>query len=308
MEDVDKKIKNLNETVRQAQQAAERVVGPEGDLQKHREAVKQLSSQTLETQASLDTLKKERASLEDLRTQLRQTQGDLKLSLDSASSLKTDLEQVRAAASILGQDYARIREMSREAREDSGAAMEAVKDVEKRMGPLAQLHELSKNTEERLASLNALAEHVTHKAKALESQKHTIDHALVEANRLNELVWSMDSQIAKLNEGNKQIARTEENLARMEKLAADTTSQLDASTKAKDELARELARVEKDGHALNESIRGHVDRLTVEKKEFEIFDQRLRVLQASVGEAEGRMESLAARTRSSRSSVSASTH
>ena len=120
MEDVDKKIKNLGETVRQAQQAAERVVGPEGDLQKHREAMKQLSSQALETQASLDTLKKERASLEDLRSQLRQTQGDLKNSLDSASSLKTDLEQVRGAATILGQDYARIREMSREAREDSG--------------------------------------------------------------------------------------------------------------------------------------------------------------------------------------------
>ena len=97
MEDVDKKIKNLNETVRQAQQAAERVVGPEGDLQKHREAVNQLSSQTLETRASLDTLKKERASLDDLRAQLRQTQGDLKQSLDSASSLKTDLEQVRAS-------------------------------------------------------------------------------------------------------------------------------------------------------------------------------------------------------------------
>ena len=77
MEDVDKKIKILHETVRQAQQAAERIVGPEGDLQKHREAVKQLSSQTLETQASFDTLKKERASLEDLRSQLRQTQGDL---------------------------------------------------------------------------------------------------------------------------------------------------------------------------------------------------------------------------------------
>ena len=185
--------------------------------------------------------------------------------------------------------------MSREAREDSGAAMEAVKDVEKRMGPLAQLHELSKNTEERLASLNALAEHVTHKAKALESQKHTIDHAVVEANRLNEMVWSMDSQIAKLNEGSKQIARTEENLARMEKLAGETTAQLDAATKSKDELAREMARVEKDGHALNDSIRGHVDKLTVEKKEFEVFDQRLRVLQASVGEAEGRMESLAAK-------------
>ncbi len=188
---------------------------------------------------------------------------------------------MRAAATILGQDYNRMREMSREAREDSGAAMEAVKEVEKRLGPLAQLHELSKNTEERLTSLNALAEHVTHKAKALESQKHTIDHAVVEANRLNEMVWSMDSQIAKLNEGNKQIARTEETLARMEKLAVETTTQLDSATQAKDELSREMAGVEKDGQALNEAIRGHVERLTVEKKEFEAFDQRLRVLQAT---------------------------
>jgi chromosome segregation ATPase len=295
LEDVDKKIKTLHDTVRQAQQAAERVVGPEGDLQKHREALNQLSSQTLQTQASFDTLKKDRASLEDLRSQLRQTQGDLKQSLDSANALKTELDQVRSAGTILGQDYARLREMSREAREDSGAAMEAVKDVEKRMGPSRSSTSSVRAPEERLTSLNALAEHVTHKAKALESQKHTIDHAVVEANRLNEMVWSMDAQIAKLNEGNKQIARTEENLARMEKLATETSSQLDSATKAKDELARELARVEKDGHTLNDSIRGHVDRLTVEKKEFEIFDQRLRVLQASVGEAEGRMESLAAK-------------
>src|SRR5205085_7381210 len=168
---------------------------------------------------------------------------------------KTEMDQVRSAATVLGQDYARIRETSRQSKEDTGAAMEAVKDVEKRLGPLAQLHELSKNTEERLASLNALAEHVTHKAKALESQKHTIDHAVVEANRLNEMVWAMDSQIAKLNEGAKQIARTEEMLGRMETLAAETTTQLDNTTKAKDELTRDVSRFEKEAHTLTESIR-----------------------------------------------------
>ena len=35
--------------------------GPDGELQKHREAVQHLSSQALGTQATLDTLKKERA-------------------------------------------------------------------------------------------------------------------------------------------------------------------------------------------------------------------------------------------------------
>jgi len=295
LEDVDEKIRNLVETVEQAQNAAERVVGPEGDLRKHRDAVEQLSSQALETRASLDALREDRASLEDLRAELRQTQMGLRTSLDQAGGLKTELDQVREAATILGQDYARIREASREAREDSGAAMESVKAVEQRLGPLAQLHELSKNTEERLISLNALAEHVTHKAKALENQKHTIDHAMVEANRLNEMVWAMDSGIARLNEGSKEVARTEEMLGRMEKLVAETTSRLDHTSRAKDELTRDLARFERDGVALTESLRGHVERLGVDKKEFEAFDERLRTLQTSVGEAEGRMEALAAK-------------
>jgi len=36
----------------------------DGELRKHREAVQQLSSQAMQTQASLETLKKERAALE----------------------------------------------------------------------------------------------------------------------------------------------------------------------------------------------------------------------------------------------------
>lgn len=78
----------------------------------------------------------------------------------------------------------------------------------------------------------------------------------------------MDSQIAKLNEGSKQIGRTEEMIARMEKLGAETTAQVDQTTKAKakDELTRDMARFEKDGQTLTESIRGHVEMLAVEKK------------------------------------------
>ncbi|HJN44824.1 MAG: hypothetical protein QGI10_05285 [Vicinamibacterales bacterium] len=42
---------------------------------------------------------------------------------------------------------------------------EAVKDVEKKLGPLAEMHELSKSTETRLATLNSLAEHVLQKVR-----------------------------------------------------------------------------------------------------------------------------------------------
>jgi chromosome segregation ATPase len=293
MDEVDAAVKSLVATAQQVQQAAAWILSPDGDLQKHREAVAQLFSQTDAARADMEALAQERASLTDLRTQLHQTREELNQSFTYSDTLKEDLGQLRATASILTQDCTSLRDVAREVREDSKAAMEGVRDIETRLGPLAQLNELGRNTEERMASLNALAEYVTHKVKALESQKHTIDHAVVQANRLNEMVWAMESQIAKLNEGNKQVTRIEENLAAMERLAADTTSQLDTAARAKDELAREIARVEKDGQALSESVRGHLDKLSVEKREFEAFDQRLRLLQTAVAEAENRMEALA---------------
>src|SRR3954464_5956636 len=295
MEEIEKRILALKESARQAEQTTQKALGPDGELQKHREAVQHLSSQALGTQATLDTLKKERATLEELRGQLQKAEGEVKQSLGQASSLKTELDQIRAIASTLTQDYAKIREISREAREDTTAAMTTVKEVENKLGPLARLHELSQSTEERLTSLNSLAEHVSHKAKALESQQQSVEHAVVQANRVNEMVWAMDIQIGKLNEGMKQVARADDTLARTEKLAAETNAQLESATKLRHETERETGKLKKEAGTLLEAVRGQVDTLSLKKKEFEAFDLRLRTLQAGVGDAEGRMEALAAK-------------
>src|SRR5204862_2498709 len=293
--EVEKRVQTLLESATQAQVAAEKLMAPDGELQKHRQQMQQLSSQALETQSSVDALKRERATLEEFRNQLRAAQGEIKQSVDHATTLRTELDQVRGTAGQLTQDYGKLRETSREAREDSIAATEAVKDVEKRLGPLMQLQELSKTTEEKLTWLNALSEHVAQKSKALESQKHTVERAVVEANRLNELVWSMDVQINKLNEGLKQAARSEEQLARIEQLVTETSTQVETSTKVRDEFAREAARFEKDGSNLLDLLRTNLEKLSLEKKEFESFDQRLRALQTSVREAENRVEALSAK-------------
>src|SRR5438876_627863 len=169
LEELDRRIQALKDAARQAEQTTQRALGPDGELQKHREAVQHLSSQALGTQATLETLKKERAALEGLRGQLREAEVEVKHSLGHSSTLKSELDQIRAVATTLTHDYAKIRETSREAREDTTAAMTTVKEVEAKLGPPARLHELSQSTEERLTTLNSLAEHVSHKAKALES-------------------------------------------------------------------------------------------------------------------------------------------
>src|SRR5918993_553172 len=207
LEQIEKRIAAMLDQVNEAQRVSEKITAPDGELQKHRLAVNQLASQALENQATIETLRKEKSAFEDLRVQLKASTTEVVRSVESVATLKGELDAVRTTGAQLSSEFSRLRDTSREAKEASATAMENVKEIEKKLGPLVQLQELSKNTEERLASLNALAEHVSQKAKALEAQKHAVERAVVEANRLNEMVWSMDVQIAKLNEGLKQVAR-----------------------------------------------------------------------------------------------------
>jgi chromosome segregation ATPase len=295
LEDVDKRIQALKDAAKGAEQTTLKALGPDGELHKHREAVQHMSSQALQTQAILATLKKERAALEELRGHLRESEGDVKQALGHAFTLKSELDQVRATATALQQDFTKIRETSREAREDTNAAIATVKEVEQKLGPLVQIHELSQSTEERLHTLNALAEHVSHKAKAVESQQQAIEHAVVQSNRVNEMVWSMDVQMGKLNEGLKQAAKAEETLGRIEKLTQETNGQLESATKMRQEVERETIKLSKEGTTLLDAVRGQVDTLAMKKKELEAFDERVRALHGTVGDAESRVDALAAK-------------
>lgn len=297
LEDVEQRISALKGTVAQAEQTVEKLIAPDGDLQKHRTVVQHLSSQALETRASLEVLKKDQGTLEELREQLRRAQTELEQSAGRTEIVKGELDQLRSLAGQLNHDFGKLKDTSREARETANATMESVKEVEKKLGPLAALQELSKSAEERLAALNALAEHVSQKVRMLENQRQTIEHALVESNRLNELIWNMDLQIAKLTDGAKQAARAEETVERIEKLVRDTGVQLDAALKAKDAFAQEISKLERDKSSLADFVRSYNERLAVERKEFDAFDQRMKALQTQLGETEKGMETLAAKER-----------
>ena len=224
-EQIDARIQALLDEVGQAERTAEKLVAPDGELKQHRHAVQQLSSQALQTHANLDALRKEQSTLDQLREQLRKAQAEVHGAEDHTAKLKGDFDRLRSLAAQLSQEHGKLKDGLRETREDANTTTEAVKDVEKKLIPLATLNELSKSTEERLAALNALAEHVSQKIRMLDNQKHTVEHAVVESNRLNEMVWNMDVQIAKLSEGARQAAQTDEIVQRIEQVAQDSGAQ-----------------------------------------------------------------------------------
>jgi DNA repair exonuclease SbcCD ATPase subunit len=105
----------------------------------------------------------------------------------------------------------------------------------------------------------------------------------------------MDAQIAKLNDGRDQLQRSEDAVARMEQLAQTTTQELAAAAASREEFLHESARLEGQGRSLADYLRTTIDKLSVDKKEFDAFDQRLKSLSAAMGQTEGRVQDVLAR-------------
>ena len=287
----------LAQSVDRAQEEVGALVAPGGELNSHRQAVDALAAQAVNARAGLDALEKDQETLVELREQLQTAQTEVRNSRKDTDLVREELNQVRGQATQLAGEVGRLRDVSRASKEEASATAQIVQDVEKKLGPLAELQQISKNTEERMASLNALAEHVNQKIKSLENQKHTVERAVVESNRLNEMIWAMDVQINKLNDGALQVTRTEELIERVEKLSLEVSSQLETGTRARDTFTRDLVKLEGDRTAFAEFVHGFGERLALERKELESFDQRTRLLQTTIGEVEKRMETVATRER-----------
>ena len=294
-EQIEGRIRSLGNAVGQAEQRAEKLLAPGGDLQTHRQAVQKLTTQIIQTTANVDALQKEKVVLDRLRDDLRQAQGETKDSADKTVALKGDFDKLQALASQLREEHEHMKESLRATREEAGNTTQSIRDVEDRLGPLAELYELSKTTEERLATLNSLAEHVMQKVKVLENQKHTVEHAVVESNRLSEMFWNMNVQIGKLNEGSKQAAQADETLSRIEHVSNEVTVKLKQAQKMKEAFSGDLTKLEKGRAELSEFVKGHFERLALERKQFESFDQRVETLQNKLGVLERSFDSLAAK-------------
>ena len=275
--------------------AGERLLAPEGQLQKHRLEVQQLASQAVHNVALLDAMKKEQGTLDELRERLRTAQNEVKSSASTARSLKADFDRLRSLTGQLTQEHARLKESVRETHAQAATTTAAVRDVDKKLGPLNEMLELSKTTETRLATLNSLAAHVLQKVKVLENQKHTVEHAVVEANRLNEMVWNMDVQVVKLKDGAQQAAQVEETVHRIELLANDTGAQLDQVTTSQASFTRELDRLERGRAEVTTFIHGYVERLAIERKEIDSCDERLDSLRTGLSTIETTINTLQAR-------------
>ena len=286
LEKIGDRIETLGGGVSSVEKTAQQLLAPDGELQKHRHEVQQLSTQAVQNVALLDAMKKEQRTLDEYRERLRLAQSEVEDSASKTASLKADFDRLRGLTEQLTQDHVRLKDSLRETREQAVATTEAVRDVDKKLGPLTEMHELSKSTEIQMATLNSLAEHVLQKVKVLENQRHTVGHAVVESNRLNELVWNMDVQVAKLKDGAQQAAQVEETVNRIELLASDTVARLDEATKAKESFARELDKLEEGRTELADFVRGYFERLTVERKALDAFDERVKVLQSGLSTTE----------------------
>ena len=333
---VEARVQALVETTEQGQQRAEKLIAPDGELEKHRLQVQELSSQVQDTSrkvgedsaAATEAVKelelkvneglKQAARGKDTLVRINQVAQETQAKLDAATQLRDEfaretarmekdghalvdvmrahverlavekkefgafdervgamhrsvqdaeqrmegltarerqLERIQDGADRLAQDNAQLRDTSREAREDSVAATEAVKEVGRQLQRLTQLQELDKATDEKIRSLNALIEHVDQKVLALDAQKQVIDRAVGETNRLNETARNMEARIGKVSasvqeaeQRMKAIGVKEQQLAYLPQRFEEFSKYFQALLDQADELAKKQATLEQEQH------------------------------------------------------------
>ena len=299
------RVDDVENVRRQAQAAESRVVAMEERVQQalarethveeHRAAIEQLVSLGKAAFANLEGLKQEGAAFMQLEERLPRLRKEFQPLLDQQAALKNDLDQLRTGIVTLAQDAETGREAALKARGHATKATEVVTELQRKLEPLSQISALSKDTDAQLRTLNALSEHVGAKVKALENQQSVVEHALVESRRVHEMVWEMEVQLKKLDEGTKRAARVEETLATLERMQAATTTTLEEASRARENFRHDVARQERDAHSLMETVQRHLDQLAVNMQEIETVQERLRIVQAGIGAAETRVETVTAR-------------
>jgi chromosome segregation ATPase len=295
LEAIEGRIRTLVETVSKAEDETSALIGPDGRLQHHREAIDALASEAAQARESVEALRGEHAGIRQIRGDVQRSSKDAAAAAKTAATLQDQIDRLASLSSEVSAKLQQMEEGAVEAHKRTTATAEIVRDVETRLGVLPELQEMSRATEERLTSLNALAEHVSQKVKVLENQKHTVERAVVESNRLNEMIWNMEIQIKKLDDAARHAATVEETVDHVEKIARDVASQLESGIRARDAFAREIKQLEQARVTLSDVVRTHLDRIDVERGQLSAFDERVRTLSDRIASLEGNVEALAER-------------
>ena len=179
---------------RQGGQSAGRLMAPDGDLQKQRQASLQLSTLALQTRATVDGLKADQERLGQLRGDLSQAVEQLQKTRDQAAAATTEVGAVRTALTDLTREQTRIRETSRESRRRrSGGRGKGRRGRFEKLAGFHRLQEVARTLDERVGVLNATVEHVMQRSKVLEQQKHTVERAIIESHRLAGMVTELEA-------------------------------------------------------------------------------------------------------------------
>ena len=280
------RVAALMATVREAELAVQQILAPGGELQQQRQIAQQLSAHALQARAALDLLASEQETLTRLRADLGGTTEELQAAGKRMTGATSQIEALRAAAAAAANDEARLRDLARESRDEVMAVAGTARELEQKLQRFTELQDAAGRLDERLMAQHALAEHVAQKTKVLENQKRTIEHAIVEAHRLGEMMSVMDSQVSRLNDGNQRAIRVDENVERIDRLVRESTEKLETAIRARDGLAADLVRLDRDRSSLTEFGKKYEERLAGERRALDASQARVAALEGAVARLE----------------------
>ena len=106
LEEVGDQFETLRGEVGKVEESVQRLLAPDGELEKHRHGVEQLSAQAIQNVAQLDAMKKEQSTLDEVRERLQVAQREVEGAASTTTALKGDVDRLRSLSGQLTRDQA----------------------------------------------------------------------------------------------------------------------------------------------------------------------------------------------------------
>ncbi len=196
------------------------------------------------TDANTESLTRERAQFEIERARFERTRSELRTAADQVGGLTREVARLREAVTGAEQTSQALHRQLRDTADERRDILFAAAEAKRHMAELSRFGDLARENESRLRALHALDETVSQRTLTLEHQQSTVERALAISARVEKMVAAMQVDLERVSTGRATVEETTTALERLQGLATEIAEQLQRGLTQKDELAREIGRLE----------------------------------------------------------------
>jgi DNA repair protein SbcC/Rad50 len=281
-----------------AERLAQRQRQSDARLARSAEAAEKLESLLAELTGRVDQaleLREQLGTFLDMEAPFRRLQGEAETLRSQVSGATERLARIRDQHDRVMEEHAvaqtKLGTFDRRHDELSRAMQEKERRVASMEQALAGLHDVqqvAEDAKQRLGTLKALGDYVAAKTAALEAQRGSIERTLARADALDEAVRQVDAGLRQQQENAQAVAALQKQVGSLQALSDEVLARAAEMEQLRDDAGAQLGAVRTELAEATAEARRSAERFAFESRGIEAVNQRIGDLRGSVTDLEAR--------------------